>query len=340
MSDAPLVSVIVTTYNQEDTLPQALDSVLAQECAFPFEVVVGEDCSTDRTREVCLAYRERYPDRVRLLLNERNKGVVDNYFDCLLACRGKYVADCAGDDYWTDPAKLRKEVAVLEADATVSVVHTNWMEWDVSRGVMVHDGRGSHGGGKKRRTKGADLLLPIVTQTSLQIIHLNTACYRKEAVMRRYAADTRLFRSKLWHCEDIPVAFALCLEGDVVFLDEETLVYRVGQDSLSTAADPRKRFRFVMGVTELSHYLSSRYGVRGREVDAYFHVRYHELLMYVFRDRDAVLAREVARLSARLGVPFSFRERCLYAAILHDALYRPAKLLRDGVVRLKRRLRR
>lgn len=340
MSDTPLVSVIVTTYNQEDTLPQTLDSVLAQECPFPFEVVVGEDCSTDRTRDICLAYREKYPGRVRLLLNERNKGVVDNYFDCLLACRGKYVADCAGDDYWIDPAKLRKEVAILEADSTVSVVHTNWREWDVSRRVMTGDGRGCHGGSKQYRMKGSDLLLPIVTETSLHVIHLCTACYRKDAVMRRYWADTYLFRSRQWNCEDIPVAFALCLEGDVVFLDEETLVYRVGQDSLSAMRDEHARFRFGIGMAELSFYLSEHYGVRGCEVDAYFRYRYYALLMHVFRDRDVAMAREVRQLAARLGVPFSLRERCLYAIILHDALYRPAKLLRDGVVWLKRRLRR
>ena len=107
-----LISVVVCTYNQEDTIARTLDSILMQQCHVPYEIIIGEDCSTDHTRDICKSYAEKHPNVIRLIANKQNKGVLDNYFDCLLAAQGKYIADCAGDDFWTDPLKLEKEVTI------------------------------------------------------------------------------------------------------------------------------------------------------------------------------------------------------------------------------------
>ena len=94
------ISVIVTTYNQEDTIGRTLNSILAQKCHLPIEIIIGEDCSTDNTRSVCKDYAQRYPQIIRLMPKAENKGIQNNYYDCLLECKGKYIADCAGDDFW------------------------------------------------------------------------------------------------------------------------------------------------------------------------------------------------------------------------------------------------
>ena len=114
-----MISVIVTTYNQEKTIGRALDSVLSQRCHLPVEVIIGEDCSTDHAREICQEYATRYP-QIRLFCNDHNKGIVDNYFDCLLACQGDYIADCAGDDFWIDDQKLEKASRLMEADSSTT----------------------------------------------------------------------------------------------------------------------------------------------------------------------------------------------------------------------------
>jgi len=85
----PKVSVIVCTYNQEDTIGAALDSILAQKTDFDFEIVVADDCSADRTPAICREYAGRYPGKVRAIINEENKGIADNYYDTLYECRGK-----------------------------------------------------------------------------------------------------------------------------------------------------------------------------------------------------------------------------------------------------------
>ena len=108
------VSVAMTTYNQEKFIGQAVDSVLGQETNFPVEVLIGEDCSTDGTRAIVLDYGRRFPDKVRLLLHERNLGPQLNLAQTLRACRGTYVALLEGDDCWTSMHKLQKQVDFLE----------------------------------------------------------------------------------------------------------------------------------------------------------------------------------------------------------------------------------
>lgn len=108
------VSVCMTTYNQERFIAQAIESVLMQEADFDYELVIGEDCSADRTRDVVIDYRRRYPDRIRLLLPERNLGMRVNGRRTREACRGEYIAELEGDDYWTCPHKLRKQVDFMD----------------------------------------------------------------------------------------------------------------------------------------------------------------------------------------------------------------------------------
>lgn len=79
-----------------------------QQTSFPFELVIGEDCSTDKTREICLEYKAKYPDVIRLRLLEENIGISANFIGTLQACTGKYIGICEGDDYWTDSNKLQK----------------------------------------------------------------------------------------------------------------------------------------------------------------------------------------------------------------------------------------
>lgn len=109
------VSVSLITYNHEEFVAKALDSVLMQKTDFDYEIVIGEDCSTDNTRNIIIDYQKRYPDKLRLLLNEKNLGAYNNIVQVLDACKGKYVAFLEGDDYWTSPDKLQKQVDYLES---------------------------------------------------------------------------------------------------------------------------------------------------------------------------------------------------------------------------------
>src|SRR5579864_5088925 len=108
------VSVMMITYNHERFIAQALESVLAQRVNFDYEIVIGEDCSTDRTREILLEFCRRYPKRIVPLLKDKNVGAMRNVEATLAACRGQYLALLEGDDYWTCEDKLQRQIDFLD----------------------------------------------------------------------------------------------------------------------------------------------------------------------------------------------------------------------------------
>lgn len=111
----PKLSVLCISYNHEPYLRQALDSILMQKLTFPIEVLVGEDCSPDHSREILREYEERYPGFFQMLYREENMGGTRNGYDLCMRARGQYVVTLETDDYWTDPCKLQKQVAFLDA---------------------------------------------------------------------------------------------------------------------------------------------------------------------------------------------------------------------------------
>ena len=123
-SKTPLVSVRMSTYNHEKFISQAIEGVLMQKTDFPFELIIGEDCSTDRTRETVVDYANRYPDIIKPILHEKNVGMTANGRACVEACRGKYIAICEGDDYWIDHTKLQIQVSFLEKHPECVQCHT------------------------------------------------------------------------------------------------------------------------------------------------------------------------------------------------------------------------
>lgn len=114
-SKAYTVSVCCITYNHEAFVAQTIESVLMQETDFAVELVIGEDCSPDATRQVAHAYAQRYPGRVRVLAHAHNLGIMRNLMATMAACTGEFVAFLEGDDYWTDPTKLQRQVNLLRA---------------------------------------------------------------------------------------------------------------------------------------------------------------------------------------------------------------------------------
>jgi glycosyltransferase involved in cell wall biosynthesis len=115
MNSLPKLSVLMITYNHERFIEQAVRSALMQKTAFAYEIVIGEDRSTDRTREILRRLDAEHPGRLRLFLREQNLGMVTNFRETYAACTGEYIALLEGDDYWTDPHKLDRQMAALTA---------------------------------------------------------------------------------------------------------------------------------------------------------------------------------------------------------------------------------
>lgn len=123
--DQMTVSIFLLTYNQEQFIAQTINSILMQKTNFNFQIVIGEDCSTDGTRSICKTFAEKYSNKIKLLpALEKNIGLIANYMRTIKACEGKYIAICDGDDYWIDENKLQKQVSFLEDNPNYSIVYS------------------------------------------------------------------------------------------------------------------------------------------------------------------------------------------------------------------------
>ncbi|NND52318.1 MAG: glycosyltransferase [Flavobacteriaceae bacterium] len=134
MTEAPKISICVITYQHADFIEKCLDSILSQKLSVPYEIILGEDGSTDGTREICRAYAERHKDKIKLQLRDRDslasRSVLPgryNFIETLKSAQGKYVALCDGDDYWSDPMKLQEQFDFLESNSDYILVGHNSM---------------------------------------------------------------------------------------------------------------------------------------------------------------------------------------------------------------------
>ncbi len=129
----PLVSVCIPTYQHKDFIQRCLESVLSQKTNFPFEIILGEDESADGTREICMQYADKFPGIIRLFLRSRKDVIYINgkptgrfnFIENFKAARGKYIALCDGDDYWTHENKLQEQISFLENNPDFSMCFTN-----------------------------------------------------------------------------------------------------------------------------------------------------------------------------------------------------------------------
>ncbi len=170
----PLVSVIVTTYNHQEYITDCLDGILMQQTNFLFEIILGEDESTDGTRNICIEYANKYPGKIKLYLRSRKDVIYINgnptgrynFTESLKSCKGKYIALCEGDDYWTDPLKLQKQVDFLEGNSDYVISCTNANAIDENNNIIIESVLDSES--KSINIKGfLKLNNPVITPTVL-----------------------------------------------------------------------------------------------------------------------------------------------------------------------------
>ena len=206
------VSVLMITYNHEKFIAQAIESVLMQQADFHYELVIGEDCSTDRTRKIVSDCQRRHPDKIRLLLNKKNLGMIHNFVKTLQNCDGKYIALLEGDDYWTDPLKLQKQVNFLDNNPEFVICFHRTDFLDQESGKIIHGGL------------GPPISKPYYTVDDLfQHCNFMPTC---SVVFKNNLFST--FPD--WYYEvgvgDFPLHILNASHGEIGFIDESMTVYR------------------------------------------------------------------------------------------------------------------
>lgn len=120
-ASSPKVTVVMITYNHETYIEQAIRSVLAQEVDFHYELIIGEDYSTDKTRDIVIRLQAEFPEKIKLILQPKNVGMSSNFVDTFNEARGKYIAILEGDDYWINKNKLQLQVNHMDKNPTCRI---------------------------------------------------------------------------------------------------------------------------------------------------------------------------------------------------------------------------
>lgn len=225
-SGEPLVSVLVVTYNHEKFIEQTLQGILMQNVNFIFEVVIGDDCSTDGTQSIVKSYQQKYSDIIKPYSHKRNLGKRGqlNFVHTLSRCKGQYIAIIEGDDYWTDKYKLQKQVDVLVNNPNISICH-HWHSYLIEENgsnSMISAPKLGHGYLNKEIATVREIF-----QNKLRI-KSRTMMIRKSAI---YPLPNWFLKCAYG---DVTLSFIAGKSGTYFFIDEPMAVYRVTNTGAST----------------------------------------------------------------------------------------------------------
>lgn len=241
----PVVSVAIITYNQQQTIAQTIDSIICQKGNFNLEVVVGEDFSSDETRKICLEYKQKFPDQIKLVLQESNQGLVKNFIDTIKACKGDYIAVCAGDDYWIDDQKIIKQINFLNVHPDFGLVSTNGYKLYVKKNKLV---------------KGLPPLKPIPGGDVFHRTYIGGVYAMPLSVLFKSEllnfVNFDEFITRKFSVEDVPLQAILAKHTKFGHLDDLCVVYRVYSSSQTfTNFNSEKYLNYHLGLVAIRKYL-------------------------------------------------------------------------------------
>lgn len=251
------VSISCMVYNHEKYIQKTLEGFISQETSFEFEVIVHDDASTDNSASIIKEYAEKYPTIIKPVFQIENKystgiKVADKYVFPLM--KGEYIALCEGDDYWSDPHKLQKQVDFLDSHQEyVACVH-NTLKLDMWHGtseIMYNRG------------KDCDLLFKDTVSGGSSCYHTSSLMYR-----RSIRESFPNYMKKSWLVGDYPMAMFLTTIGKVRYLNDVMSVYRFGTEFSYTRTFGSSSKKMAKVYSDLIELL--------REIDYETHGQYHK----------------------------------------------------------------
>jgi glycosyltransferase involved in cell wall biosynthesis len=269
----PVLSIFVLTYNHEKYVSQTLDSIINQEHTYPYEIVIGDDLSTDNTRNILLAYKKKYPGIIKLLLNEKNQGLIKNYYNTIRSCNGKYIMGCAGDDYWL-PGKVSLQINFMERNNKYGMCYT--------RCNIISDGKYVETMGGPKTDFNSII--------KLNCIPAPTVVFKRELIFQ-YISDINP-ETKDWMMEDFPFWLYLSLKSTICFLNSTTAVYRIVCNSITHDLNLLKSLKFELSVISVQSFF---YKYAKLEYDKNIHIDnlYRRYIKRAILNLDALFIKKI-----------------------------------------------
>lgn len=247
--ELPLVSICTLAYNHEPYIRQCLEGFMIQKCNFKFEVLIHDDASTDGTAGIIREYEEKYPEIIKPIYQKENQysqgifiGVNFQYPRVL----GKYIALCEGDDYWTDPLKLQKQVDFLEANSEYGMCYTQCKRFNQELNKFEKNNWGGP----------FESFSEFWKQNCVPTL---TVVYRKDLCMK-YVEDV-LASNHNWKMGDYPMWLWFAYESKIKFFKEVTGVYRVLRNSATHNVSLEKNLEFMMSLWDIKEYFNKKFSL-------------------------------------------------------------------------------
>jgi len=247
-NDNLMVSVAMLTYNHEKYISQAIESVLSQKVNFQYEIVIAEDCSTDKTREIVKQFEQKNNRIIRVIYQEKNLGAWENNKTLLSSLNGKYVAALEGDDYWIDPYKLQKQVDFLEANPDYGLVFTDADHLHEETGKIIK----SYDKTFRRNIPTGNVFENLLYGNPYRTC---TAVFNREMVDKK----SHLFSKHQFKVGDRLLWFLIAGESKVGYLKNSTAVYRIQKVSASHQGEFKQQLSFIKNGYKMSLYFSEFY---------------------------------------------------------------------------------
>lgn len=315
----PTVACSIIVYNQKDYIGRCIEGMLEQKCDFTFNIVISDDCSTDGTQEVLKDYQARYPEIIKLVLNDRNGGIASNWVNCCKAMEGgEFIAFCDGDDYWSLPQKLQLQYDYLRSHPDCVGVTTDCDSID-ENGVVRHAAIEDAGGAQPT----------VLTQIQVweDSVHVNPGgmFFRKEPFDRYMPFDA--FVEYDFPFQDWPALLVMAGHGVVHKLPISSYTYRIGHVSDSHPDDIAKLERRMKRGEKMYWYLHTLFPALPYSEDDYKNYITDIMLKFCIKSGDYRNAKRYARLSKHK----SFRVLCCYSYVSFHMFRAVKKMV--GIIR-------
>jgi len=251
-NDLPVASIIVMTHNHGPYIRRAIEGVLEQKASFPFELIIGEDCSTDNTREIVFEYQRAHPEMIRVITSGQNVGVLENARRTEQVCRGRHVCLCDGDDYWHSPQKLERDVTFLETHPDYSMVHSAFRMYYVATGKLVPE--------PLRITEplnDADAFNEILS--GRRHVWPLTACMRG-SILKSVLQECPECYDARFLMQDTQRWLEMARRGKVKYFPESSATRQVLFESVSQSRNPDRALRFALSNKDVYDHYIDKYG--------------------------------------------------------------------------------
>lgn len=249
--NSPKISICIITYNQDNFIRNCLESVVSQKIDFPYEIVIGEDNSTDNTLNICREFRQRFPNKIKLIERSENLGMSKNWASTLRECKGEYIAICEGDDYWTDTSKLQKQVDFMDANPEYGMVCTDYDKYFQKTTKFKRNcfpKKYTNSG----EVKFEDYILDKSTIATASVVI-------KSCLLNQYFSEVGLENFSQWLVSDVPLYLFIALKSKIGVLPDVTTVYRINEKSASKFTEVHKYYEYLIKGFEIPVYFRDKY---------------------------------------------------------------------------------